>query len=352
MIDGIQQCSDIQCDIILPRHGDTYEYLREHFTHIKVFNYFTSIRTIGNKRHFDIVRRFWNYIISLVLSVWFLVKGYDLIISNSAAVDVGASAALRIKKSHLYYIREFVREDINCEFINELKFKKNLENSEFVVYISKAIEMKYEAQYNTHKILTIHDGIVVNDYTIMPHKLFDDDVLKLVQVGLLSDGKGAFDTIQMMQKLRELDYSRFTLEFVGNGNEQYISKLKKFVAVNGLSDVIFFTGYCDDIKTKLDKKDIVIMNSRNEGLGRVTIEGMLTGCLVIGRNSGGTAELIRNYRTGFLYDDDNEFYQVINYVTKNKETCKLIAEQGQKWASNEFDHVEMAKEFLKFVHMM
>ncbi len=46
-----------------------------------------------------------------------------------------------------------------------------------------------------------------------------------------------------------------------------------------------------------------LMCSENEGLGRVSIEAMFYGCLVIGRNSGGTKDFVFDGKTGLLFND-------------------------------------------------
>lgn len=48
--------------------------------------------------------------------------------------------------------------------------------------------------------------------------------------------------------------------------------------------------------------DVGVVASTNEAFGRTTIEGMLSMMAMVGRNSGGTPEQIRNLETGLLYN--------------------------------------------------
>ena len=47
----------------------------------------------------------------------------------------------------------------------------------------------------------------------------------------------------------------------------------------------------------------LIVNSKFEGFGRMTAEALFYGCLVIGKNTGGTKEIIEQVGGGFLYND-------------------------------------------------
>ena len=65
--------------------------------------------------------------------------------------------------------------------------------------------------------------------------------------------------------------------------------------------------------------DIALVASCSEAFGRVTVEAMLAGMLVIGADVAGTSELICDGVNGILYEDDN---QICNLNVK-----KLYTEQ-------------------------
>ena len=62
------------------------------------------------------------------------------------------------------------------------------------------------------------------------------------------------------------------------------------------------------------------MSSRNEALGRVTVESMFYGCPVIGKNAGGTLELIKDNETGFLFANAQECAEKMLYVVHHDVT--------------------------------
>ena len=59
------------------------------------------------------------------------------------------------------------------------------------------------------------------------------------------------------------------------------------------------------MKTVLKDMDVVAVCSKQEGFGRVTVEAMLSGCVVVGSNGGATCELIDDGVNGFLYEEGN-----------------------------------------------
>jgi glycosyltransferase involved in cell wall biosynthesis len=70
----------------------------------------------------------------------------------------------------------------------------------------------------------------------------------------------------------------------------------------GLKDQVTYFGYQLNVHEILKKADVAFTCSRHEAFGRITVEAMMTGCLVVGANCAGTAELIRHGETGLLFD--------------------------------------------------
>lgn len=64
--------------------------------------------------------------------------------------------------------------------------------------------------------------------------------------------------------------------------------------------------------------DIELMCAERETFGWVTVEGMRSGLLVIGANTGATPEIITNMKTGLLYThgDARDLADKIEWVLK------------------------------------
>lgn len=356
LVKGIRACSDIQCDVLIPRKGkaETF-FVQNGIKPERRILYTNDIRSMNDRELFkSFLKTVCNALGVIGLRKFIREKQYSLVVSNSSVIGVGADVALKESVPHLYYIREFVQEGFAHEFINRKKFKADLEASDYVLYVSRAVMDKYENTYCTKHATMIYDGIQVSNYLIPDHELFQKEKLKLSFVGRIHENKGIMELLSVAAMMVGRGYRNFHMEFAGSGDSEFMRKVNEYVQEHNLGQYVAFVGFQENVKVFLSDKDIFCMNSACEGLGRVTIEAMLAGCLVLGKNSGGTAELIQDGVTGYLFDDCESQFQILAAIMDNQskmEESRKIARQAQDWAKEEFDHVNMARKFLDFVGM-
>jgi glycosyltransferase involved in cell wall biosynthesis len=77
--------------------------------------------------------------------------------------------------------------------------------------------------------------------------------------------------------------------------------LRRVAAQAGVADRVRLTGGRPDPVGAFDAADLVLMCSREEAFGRVTVEAMKRGRCVVAAASGGGLELIEDGVTGALY---------------------------------------------------
>ena len=93
---------------------------------------------------------------------------------------------------------------------------------------------------------------------------------------------------------------------VGDGepsdsNDSYIDGLRSMISESGLEDIVRFTGHRNDVPDIMKTSDVVVCASSSpEPFGRVIIEGMATGAVVIATNAGGAPDIIENNVNGLL----------------------------------------------------
>lgn len=276
-------------------------------------------------------------------------KEISIVCSNSSAVDVGARAAMMANTPHIYYVREFMEEDHGLSYRNKERMKRLLEHAEGTIFISKAIEKKYISQFCFRNARQFFNGFAIEDYYIDKHNILNSKELSIVQVGKLCDGKGTCDTIRLLYDIIENGIINWNMEFIGICEKDYLLSVKSLIEKCHLSHKIIISNYCENIKEKLAGKDILIMNSKAEGFGRVTVEGMLAGCLVIGRRGYGTDEIITDGVNGMIFGSSEEFVYIIRNILKDRAHYKKIAAAGQLIAVNKFDYKNTAKEFMKVI---
>ena len=123
-------------------------------------------------------------------------------------------------------------------------------------------------------------------------------------VGRFRESKGQAVAIQAFAKVAK-QFPNVRLLLVGGaggtGDQGYFDLCRKLVNELGVTGRVEFWGYIPDPERAFLAADVALMCSRNEAMGRVTVEAMSACRPVIGYDSGGTSELIDPNRTGQLY---------------------------------------------------
>jgi glycosyltransferase involved in cell wall biosynthesis len=158
--------------------------------------------------------------------------------------------------------------------------------------------------------------------------------------------KGQDEAIKALSEIvrRGVDAHLF---IVGGEDRVFTRALHKQVRDCGLGHRVTFTGYVNEPMQFIRMADVVLVCSRWEAFGRVTVEAMLAGKPVIATaNSGGTAELIEEGKTGLLYERGNhiELADKIQYLYENPEVGLKLGQGGYAWVAGRFTEERYARE--------
>jgi glycosyltransferase involved in cell wall biosynthesis len=98
--------------------------------------------------------------------------------------------------------------------------------------------------------------------------------------------------------------------------------------------------------------DIVLVCSRSEAFGRVTIEGMFSGRPVIGARSAATAELIKDGVNGLLYDPGNpgDLAEKIKRLQECPGLGERLGHEARAWVRRYFTIDRYADELFAVLH--
>ena len=132
------------------------------------------------------------------------------------------------------------------------------------------------------------------------HKSVDNP--KFLFIGELSKRKNQMFLIKFIKRLKDFEINAH-LSLLGEG--AYRKKLEKRIKKLGLEKQVSIIGYDSDIKKYLMQADYYICASYIEGLPFNILEAMHYGCVILSSNIKGSADLIKDYDTGILYDVDN-----------------------------------------------
>jgi len=205
--------------------------------------------------------------------------------------------------------------------------KQLADRADHLVCVSTLLKRRMEECSVSTPISVILNGFHVPDspaYT-------DKRPLSIIQAGYLVARKKADVTIRAFASLRER-HPDASLDIVGSGSE-----LPRFQALCndlGVADAVHFHGFLPNPKTleKMSKARFFVMPSINEGFGIVYLEAMASGCITIGTEGEGIADLIVSGENGFLVppDDPDAIVRTIEWCLANPMRSSVIAEQGRK----------------------
>ena len=181
-------------------------------------------------------------------------------------------------------------------------------------------------------------GIPVSQNTFLAPK--SNSKTNLLWVGRFTDIKDPNYAILVMQELEKLSPGKFDLTMVGGGELLDQSK------VTAKSLPVTFTGWLDKPFESVGYFDLLLLTSKNEGMGLVMLEAANYSKATVARSVGGVGEFVTDNKNGFLVTGNaNQMAikinslsdEVIEQVGKN---CKLVLE-------NDFTDKVMANNYLK-----
>jgi len=338
----------VECEVLLPKkHGELNKKLEEleipTFS-VPYFGVVSGIRQDGK----DVLRRakvsigyylekFW----SLYLFKRLKAKKYDLVYTNTRLPILGALLAEKLKIPHVIHVREFLTE---TPLLGKWGYEQVYERSNRVILISEALKKKYEHYVPSEKLITIHNG-VDSPLHLKPafEKTKTDACYHIVIVGRLVPDKAQLDAIKAIEKLVEENEKNIHLHIVGSSPKRshidwYAKEIYDYITLKQLSDYVTCHGEVNDMVSLRAKMDIELMCAIRETFGRVTVEGMRSGLLLIGANTGGTLEIITDHQTGLLYEQGHvdDLKEKIKGVISNKQLYKNIAKNGYQYAQLNF----------------
>lgn len=270
----------------------------------------------------------------------------DAILSNSFAIWIGADIAKTLGVPHIWHVREFMELDHRITHYNFLNIEE-LANYSSTIFISRAIANYYSEKYHFKNSAVIYDSIKyqANGYDKQVKKFINKPV-KALFVGTISRGKGVFDAVKAVEELNEQGF-QLSLDIFGEGPQN--EEVKNYI-LSHKDKMIRFLGFSKDLISQRRNYDLEFVCSKMEALGRVTVEGMYYGNLVIGANSGGTAELIKNGKTGVLYESGNidSLIKASKKVLENVEANNEMIHEAHDWAVRNFSN-PITNQLIQFI---
>lgn len=263
----------------------------------------------------------------------------DLIHTNTNRDDFGATLSKKYGIPNLWHIREFGDLDYDCIFLksNAIDYMKSINGA--YITISDAVSRAWiKKGIDKNRIYRVYNGIDVQKYDVTTKRKFDTRNLKFIFTGTMYENKGQIQVLKALEILPEEIKKYITVDFYGGGAKEYISYLMKWCTEHGIADRIKYCGFCKNLNLILPQYDGAFVCSKAEGFGRVTVEHMLSGLIVIASDSGANPELITDGVNGYLYksQDIESLRDCIIKVFNNRSCLSQMTETARKTVMDRF----------------
>lgn len=339
----LKQNCDVTPYIILPCNGDGTQLLVDNGLDYEIIRSEDWIIPIDCSLKFylrKLKKSLKNLIAVFKIAQIIKKRKIDIVHINTIFSYVGALAALLCQKPFVWHIREIL-SNINNKIIFEEIGYSLISKASKIVMISNCVNNKYK-EIKSNNRLVIYNGIDETKFYPTERTIFNKENFQFICIGEIYKQKGQFELVEACAKLKEHNIDNWHLSFIGRGD---IESLTKLIKKYNLDEKIQLLGYKANVQDYLRESDIAFVPSYCEPFGRVTVESMMSGCLVIASNSGATPEIITDKETGLLFDAQNcdDLSNTIKLAIENKEISQNIAKQGQKIALEKFSANENAQ---------
>ena len=204
-------------------------------------------------------------------------------------------------------------------------------------YIAKDIRPSIEVLYLGTENYSKESSKSISEYK---KNLGIDDEMLVGLVGRINEFKGQYLLIEALKEIKEKDLKIKALIVGSAMSEVYLESLKNKIKAYDLNNYVKFLGFSNEANKFMQACDVVLMTSKNETFGLVTIEAMQTGTCVIGAASGGVLEIIDNNINGLLFknEDYKDLSSKIQYLYENNEVRISLGKNAEKKVNECFNN--------------
>ncbi len=326
--------------VFLPKKGTMFQNIREKQFSVYEIPHFRTRINCGRGMIYRGVSKVLGVLSYLHLKLYVSMKisriidkeNIEVLYSNTTATTVGYELKKKTGLPLVWHVREFGIADQNCEYVfGRKRLLNKLNCADLVVFISEAVKKAYMNGLTQPKQIVAYNDISSTFDSFVERK-WNKKTLTALSVGSIIPGKGHKYVIDAVLELHKRG-KNIALKIAGKGKE-YERELKDYLNQNDVDHIVEMLGQVDDMKQLRADCDIGIVASEMEAFGRVTIEGMLSGMVMIGSDSGGTSELIKEGKTGLLFKPGNvtSLVEKIELLINNRDLAKQMADEGYAYS--------------------
>lgn len=254
-------------------------------------------------------------------------------------------------------------EKFTANFFGKLAFRilRFFVNKKRNIYLSAITKKEKEfyvdnLRFSEHKVLVVPNGVNIVEFDSITneevHEIKNQHNLEktfnILFAGRIAQVKGIDLLIEAISKLNNLSL-RLIIAGPDFGALTELQKLSKRLS---LMDKVIFTGvlarrkFCALIKSC----DVLVLPSYGgEAFGIVLAEAMACNKPVIGSKTGGILEIIREGKSGFLFDIGSveQLSERLNLLYRDRSLCKRLGDKGRMTIEKYYTWEKVANTYLK-----
>lgn len=326
-----------------PEEGDFTDALRAENIHVRIFPYHNWAATLMHPSFFHLpfaAYRNNNLLPSLALEAKEF--GPNIIHTNSSVLGIGAQIAEAIDVPHVWHIREFAWQHYKMKFFpSEDVLYRNLKKAKKVIAISHAIKNGVGKDHADINWEIIYNGVLDENkieqfFEVPTDEEKEPDTFTFLCIGMLHPSKSQLEAVEAFGLVAS-KYPNARLRIVGGGRRLYEAKLKEMAKRKRVTAQVSFLGFKKEVAAEYHRADAVVMCSRDEGMGRVTVEAMSYGKPVLGYRGGATPELLTDEVNGYLYENNAQgLAEKMELLLQDPDRAHAMGKAGQQKAIQTF----------------
>lgn len=348
--------------VLLPREGDLVAVLREEGIPYRVLPFQPQVserRYSG--RWYHRLQQHWRYeraararrkaneellpVLADQVKAW----GTGLVHANSSVIGIARDLAPLCGLPLVWHIREMPERQYGLHLDDGRSgYSAALREADRLIAISEAVRediLRYATP--VRPIVVVPNGVLpASRYTelslLAEQRWAHVPPFTFALVGLIHPSKGQMEAVEALAKVRGQGIDA-RLVIAGEGRD---GPLRERIAALDMGAHVDMPGFVQDPYAVFLPAHCALMCSRNEAMGRVTVEAMASGLPVIGHRSGATPELVDDGVSGSLYDGVEDLAAHMATLAGNPARARSMGLAGAEIAAGRYSIERYADQVL------
>ncbi len=251
----------------------------------------------------------------------------DVIHAHTLGLDSGIGAWLKKRFGCPLVVTTHGSDAVNpLEKGDGAWLREMADMADCIISVSRQLTSRLCSCGTKTPVETVLNGFVPREMPVGLKK----DPYAMIQVGNLVPSKRNGVTLRAFAGLKK-SFPEMTLKIVGSGVLR--GELEELCRELGVEDSVTFTGQLPNHKVfeEMCASTYFVMASKPEGFGIVYLEAMAAGCVAVGTEGQGIADLIRSGENGYLVpaDDVDAIVKVISECISDQNNTLSVAKSGR-----------------------